>query len=94
LNPGLSPHKILSKTLASINFDLDNESILRPLAKKFATLNSPSVSIRTQIFKHALVLKPCKQKNAINPNPKTMPQLTQAFKPTQNSVLTCKKARI
>ncbi len=31
LNLGLSPHKILGKTLASINFDLDNESILKPL---------------------------------------------------------------
>ncbi len=63
LNPSLSPHKILGKTLANINFDLDNESILRLSTIFFATLNAPSMSISFQVFKHAPVLKPCKQKN-------------------------------
>jgi len=50
LNLGLSPHKILGKTLASINFDLDNASIRKPLANFFATLNAPPMSTKTQFL--------------------------------------------
>jgi len=73
LNPSLSPYYILSKTLASINSDLGNESILKPIAKNSTTLSAPSMSTRTQVSKHVVVFKPHKQKNATNPNLGVMP---------------------